>query len=341
MKHHRERQHGLEGVLGDEVDLGEVLVEMMVADLLARPLEDEVRGGHELAVERVGVERVLAGRERGLPDALAAVGDKLAVLVGDTGRVGALAARVRDDDANVADGDDRLGDVLDAREQAVDHVRALGEHLELPALVAARSEEPLGVLEVAVVVGVVLAVADDGGDDLAVGKRRAVENRHHADEVMHRRGVRVIVAVFDHDGREALDAVEVGLHALEHLALVGVGERQVVDVSRGDDHELGQVHRIGTFAEDSALRTLLTTVGEKPARILEVVRLGHDATEQLRVGQHLSGTGEDVAHLSLGNRDERILVHLVHPARAHVDAAAQDVGQVARLAVHADDAVVG
>lgn len=143
MKHHRERQHGLECVLGDEVDLGEVLVEMMVADLLARPLEDEVRGGHELAVERVGVERVLAGRERGLPDTLAAVGDKFAVLVGDTSRVGALAARVRDDDAHVADGDDRLGNVLDAREQAVDHVRALGEHLELPALVATRSEEPL------------------------------------------------------------------------------------------------------------------------------------------------------------------------------------------------------
>lgn len=82
------------------------------------------------------------------------------------------------------------------------------------------------------VVGVVLAVADDGGDDLAVGKRRTIEDRHHADEVMHREAVSVIVAVLDHDGREALDAVEVGLHALEHLALVGVGERQVVDVGR-------------------------------------------------------------------------------------------------------------
>ena len=85
----------------------------------------------------------------------------------DAGRAG-----VGDDDADVADLDDGLRDHLDGREQAVDVVRALDEHLQLAAAQAAGREELLGVLEVVVVRARASrgVVADGRRDDLALGR---------------------------------------------------------------------------------------------------------------------------------------------------------------------------
>ena len=77
----RERERRLEGVLGDQRDLGEVLVEAVRAGLVADPLQDEVGRRHEEHLAGVRVERVLAGKERVVPDAALVVLDQLAVLV--------------------------------------------------------------------------------------------------------------------------------------------------------------------------------------------------------------------------------------------------------------------
>ena len=73
-----------------------------------------------------------------------------------------MRAGVRHDDADVADLDDGLGDHLDRREEAVDVVGALDEHLELAAAQAAGGEERSGSWKllwyVAALVGI---VADD------------------------------------------------------------------------------------------------------------------------------------------------------------------------------------
>ena len=73
---------------------------------------------------------------------------------------------------------------LDRREKAVDPVGAFGEDLVLPAPEAARAEERLGVLEVVMIVLVRLAVADRGGDDVALAQRRPVVHGDDPDLVV-------------------------------------------------------------------------------------------------------------------------------------------------------------
>ena len=66
---HRERQGWLESVLGDQRDLGQVLVKMVRAHLAADPFQDDVGGRHGDDLAGVGVEGILAGQERLVPHA--------------------------------------------------------------------------------------------------------------------------------------------------------------------------------------------------------------------------------------------------------------------------------
>ena len=122
----------------------------------------------------VGVERVLAGQQRLVPDAALPFSPaRRACSPRPRGR--ARLAGVGDDHADGADLDHGLGDQLHRGEQAVDVVGALDQHLELPAALAAGAQELLGVLEAVVVGrGVGRIVADGRRDDLA---RRAATGR--------------------------------------------------------------------------------------------------------------------------------------------------------------------
>ncbi len=80
--HHRHRQGRLEGVLGDQADLGQILVEPVCADGVGLPLQDEVGGRHHGHAAGVGVEGVLAGHQRVAPHAAEAVLDQLPVPIG-------------------------------------------------------------------------------------------------------------------------------------------------------------------------------------------------------------------------------------------------------------------
>jgi hypothetical protein len=175
------------------------------------------------------VERVLAREERGAPDAALARLDHLAVRVFAARQVVALAAGVRDHDADVADLDDGLRHELDRREQAVHVVRAVDEHLMLAPAPPAGREEALGVLEVVVErLRVVRVVADGRRDDLALLERGPVVHGHDADHV---------VDALDHERVERLPLGERVGHRLEELVLAVV-ERQVVELRIGEDDEL-------------------------------------------------------------------------------------------------------
>ena len=85
----------------------------------------------------------------------------------------------------MADLDHGLGDHLDRREQAVDEIAALDQHLELAAAAAAGGDELLRILEAVVEGGGVgLVGADLGRDDLVGGQRRAVMHGDHADLIV-------------------------------------------------------------------------------------------------------------------------------------------------------------
>ena len=146
----------------------EVLVELHRADFAAHPLQDEVDGRDDLDLAGVGIEGVLAGQQRVLPDAAAAVHHQLAVAILIAGHVAGRGAGVEDHHADIADRDDGLRHGLDGREQAVEIPGALDDDLELAAAIAAGLEEFLRLLEV-VVERVLVAQVDAGlrRDDLA------------------------------------------------------------------------------------------------------------------------------------------------------------------------------
>ena len=79
VQHERERQHRLVAVGGDQLDARQVLVVLVRLGLAGDPAQHEVHGRHELDLQRVRIERVLAGRQRLLPDAALAGLDLLAV----------------------------------------------------------------------------------------------------------------------------------------------------------------------------------------------------------------------------------------------------------------------
>ncbi len=148
---HRQRQRWLEGVLGDQRDLRQVLVVVVRADLASDPLQDDVgrRDGHDLA--GVGVERVLARHERHVPHAAMASLHQLAMPVLLARQVRAGLAGVEDHHADGADFDDGLGDHLHRGKQPVEIVRAFDQYLQLAPPQAAGLQEPVRRLEVVVV----------------------------------------------------------------------------------------------------------------------------------------------------------------------------------------------
>jgi hypothetical protein len=127
-----------------------------------------MNGRDDLDLARVGVERIFARQQRILPDAPAAVDDEFAVAILLARDVVGSRTGVEDDDADVADRDDRLRHVLDRRKQAVDVPGALDDDLQLAAAIAAASEEFFGLLEIVVKGRVVPQVGPDlGRDDFA------------------------------------------------------------------------------------------------------------------------------------------------------------------------------
>ena len=77
----RKRQGGLERVLGDQRDFGEVFIEVMRACLAADLFEDEVGCGYGNYLPSVGVERIFAWKECLFPDTASATRDQLAVTI--------------------------------------------------------------------------------------------------------------------------------------------------------------------------------------------------------------------------------------------------------------------
>ena len=77
----RERQRRLEGVLGDQRDLRQVLVQLHRSDFAPHPFENEVDGRNHLDLAGVGVERVFAGQQGVVPHAPLPHRHQLAVLV--------------------------------------------------------------------------------------------------------------------------------------------------------------------------------------------------------------------------------------------------------------------
>ena len=191
-------------------------------------------------------------------------------------KVDARPAGVGDDHADHAHFDDRLGDHLDGGEQAVEVIGAFHQHLQLAPAHTAGREEVVGHLEV-VVVGLWRwpIVADDGGDDLTRGQRRAI-----VDGDDPTRSSESLITT----GRKPLRSAITS--AMRRITGFLPAERQVVDLFFGDDDELRQVDGIGAFAQDLALRAALAAVIQESRHILEIIGCTLDA----RVCIGLSGS---------------------------------------------------
>ena len=243
-------------------------------------------------------------------------------------RSGPDLAGVRDDDPHGADFYDGLLDHLDRREETIHVIRPFDEHLELPAAEPAGRQEPLGVLKVVVVPRRVFrVVADDGGDDLPLRKRRTVVRGDYRQE---------IVAPLDHDGAKAVALDDGRRHAGEVGVVLRIVENEPVDGAVGDDDELGEVDGVGPLAEDAPLRAALATGLEEAAHVLEVLR-PRVRGEGLHRRELLAVAREDVAEAPLGNGHQGHHVDAVLNRHQEMDAAAEDVGKKPGFAAERDE----
>ena len=172
-------------------------------------------------------------------------------------------------------------------------------------------------------------VAHQRGDDLALRQRRAVVHRHDADQV---------VRALDDDRLEAVALGDQRAHAAEQI-VVGLAQRQEVEVAVGEDGELREVDRVGALAQDLPLRAALAALAEEALGVAEVVRDGVRG-QRLRGRQRPAVAREDVADLALGDRHQRHDVDAVLEREEHVPAAAQHVGLEAGLALERDEAAL-
>ena len=109
----------------------------------------------------------------------------------------------------------------------------------------------------------------------------------------------------------------------------------------GDHVEQRDVDGVHAFAEDAPLTAFLPAVGEKLPRVLEVVAVDHPG-QGLRGDQLVAAAGENVTDLPLFDGDQGQLVDRVLPApEAEMEAAAEDVGLVARFAAEGDHRAFG
>ena len=330
MDHDRDRQGRLERVAGDQRHFGQVLVEPVRADGAGLPLQDEVGGRHHGHAAGIGVEGVFAGQQRVGPDAALAARDQLAVAVVLARGVDAGRAGIGDDDADLADLDHGLGDVLDGREQAVDIVGAFDTHRMLPAFPPTGGQELFGILEAVVEGrGGGRIVAHGRRDDLAGAQSGAVVDGDDADGVLR---------VLDHHGLEAAALLDDVGHLGQQrrlLAVEGEGEGAVPR----DDDELGEVQRIGALAQHTALRTLLAAGFEEAAGVL-IVGVAGIVGQGLVGGQRRAIAGEDVADAALRDGHQGLDVQPVLERHEEVHAAAQHGGLEAGLAIHGDQAAL-
>ena len=150
---------------------------------------------------------------------------------------------------------------------------------------------------------------------------------HHAD---------LIVLALDHDRLEAAALSDQLRHVGEDLHLRSL-EGQGVDSGGGEHHELREIHGVGAFAKDLALRSALAARAKEGSRVTEIDR-SRGAPQGLGRRQGHSVPREDVTDLALGNGDQRNRVHAVLQRHHEVHATAQHTGLIARLPSARDQA---
>ena len=251
----------------------------------------------------------------------------MAVLI--AGDILGVGAGIEDHDAHVADRNDGLRHRLDGREQAIDVPGALEQNLQLAAAEPAGREKLFRLLEIVVErLDAAQIGADLGRDDLAGRQRGAVMHRHDAEE---------IVIDGQHDRHEAVAIRDRLLHGVEN-ALLLPAQGVAIDPLLGDDGELRGVDRIGALAKDLSLRSLLAAAHQEAARVLEVgFVLGVVGGEHLGRPERRAVAREHVGDASLADRDEIGLVEPIHEGHEDMNAAAQDLGLEARLAVQRNE----
>ena len=327
MNDHAQGQHRFVGVASDQFDRFQRLVVVVLLGPARDPVQDEIGGGHQHDLARRRVEGVFSWAEGRFPNALLAFVDALAVAKFLARSVGPLLAVEADDHADLADGNDLLRNQLDRAEPAVEEVGAVDQRRILHAAAAAGGQKRLDILVVVVEVRLVLVGAHGGRDQFARGQGRTFMHGHDSD---------LIGLAADDQRAEAVQGLELLLPLFEALCPF-----QREDAIFGNHVEQRDVDGVDAFAEDAALAAFLAVAGQKLPCVLEVVALD-DPGQGLRRHELIAAAGEDVADLPLLDGDQGKLVDFVLPApESEMDAAAEDVGLVARLAVQGNDRALG
>src|SRR6188768_1670393 len=107
------------------------------------PVEDDIRRRDQLDFHRAGVERMLAGKQRLDPHALAADFNEVAVRETVAGQVDVLAANIADDDADITDRDFGERDELDGDKPRVEIPCTRQKHCLLETAATAGLDERL------------------------------------------------------------------------------------------------------------------------------------------------------------------------------------------------------
>ena len=243
------------------------------------------------------------------------------------GGVGALLAVKADHHAHLADGNDLLGNQFDRAEPTVEKIGAVDQRHVLDAAATAGGQEGLDILIVVVEVRLILVRAHGGRNQLAGRQRRAFMHGHDAD---------LIGLAADDQRAEALQSLELVLPLFQ-----APGPLQREHAILGNHVEQRDVDGVDAFAEDAALTAFLPVVGQELPRVLEVVAVD-DAGQGLGRQELLAAARKDVADLALLDGHQGELVDpVLPPPQSEVDAAAKDVGLVARLVVQRDDRSFG
>ena len=101
----------------------------MGANLGLDPLQDDVGGRHHHHFSGIGIESVLARKERLTPNTPAALADQLAVAVVQPGKVFAEVAGVRDDHSHKTNLNHGLMNHLNGGEEPVEVIGAFHQNL--------------------------------------------------------------------------------------------------------------------------------------------------------------------------------------------------------------------
>jgi len=158
----------------------------------AGPVEDDVRGGHELDLHDAGVDRVFAGIPSGVTQTpLVADVHEVAVFELHTADVDVRLSHIGDDDAPRSRWESGPWGPVHLDEPGVEVPRAGQQDLLLQAATAAAIQERLGVLEVFV-------AGDDRAGDLRRRDGLAIEGGNDADLV------RLHALQFERFGRHAV-----------------------------------------------------------------------------------------------------------------------------------------